>query len=116
MPSRTPYAERVSQLLGSVQLGLALLLSVIALGLEVFALAHAARQRPDAFAAAGKSTKQRWVLGLVLAVALGIISLGPGLGLLTIIGVVIAGVYLADVKPAIEEVLGRSRGQRGGRW
>jgi hypothetical protein len=82
---------------------------LLALGAEVFALAHAVRQRPDAFTAAGKKSKTFWVVALVLAALLGFTAIGSGFGLLSIIGIVVAGVYLADVRPAIDTIMGRRR-------
>lgn len=92
-----------------VQAGIMLLLGLLALGMEIFALVHALRARPDAFVAASKQSKPIWVGLLAVAVLLGIAAVG-GVGLLTIIGVVIAGIYLADVRPALEQVMGRSSG------
>lgn len=95
----------ISEIQGWIILGLGLL----ALAAEVYALVHAIRQRPDAFTAAGKQTKVFWVSALAIATLLGFAVLGSGFGLLAIIGIVIAGVYLADVRPAIDTVMGRRR-------
>ncbi|KGN36586.1 DUF2516 family protein [Knoellia subterranea] len=95
--------------LGSAQYYVTLVLTIAALAIEVFAFIHAARTRPDAFAAASKRTKNFWMAVTGVAALLGFVSLG-GLGFLAIIGVVAAGVYLADVKPAVESVQGRGRG------
>ncbi len=95
----------ISQIQGWIILGLGLL----ALAAEVYALVHAVRQRPDAFTATGKQTKVFWVAALVIATLLGFAVLGSGFGLLSIIGIVIAGVYLADVRPAIDTIMGRRR-------
>ncbi len=83
-------------------------LSLLALATELFALVHAVRARTDAFVAAGKQTKRFWVIALVLASLMGLASLG-GLGLLAIVGIIIAGVYLADVRPALDQLLGGRR-------
>lgn len=101
-------------IIGDLQQVIVLVLGAIAFVVEVYALVHAARQRPDAFVAAGKQTKKFWVAALAVGALLGFAVLGRGLGLLAIIGIVVAGIYLADVKPAIQEVLRRSSG--GGRW
>lgn len=95
------------QIIGQLQYWIILALGLLALAAEVYALSHAARQRSDAFTAAGKRTKTFWVAALVIATLLGFAVLGNGFGLLAIVGVVIAGVYLADVKPAIDAVMGR---------
>lgn len=96
------------QILSNVQGLIVLVLGLLALGAEVFALLHAVRQRQDAFTATGKQSKTFWVAALAIATLMGVAALG-GIGFLAIIGIVIAGVYLADVRPAIDEVLGRRR-------
>jgi hypothetical protein len=97
-------------------------LGVLAFVTQLVALVDASRHRPDAFVAAGKMTKQRWVLILAIAAAIGFVSfngrfLNP-LNFLNIISFVAAAVYLVDVKPALRQVSGRGRGSRGasGPW
>ncbi|NYF97946.1 MULTISPECIES: DUF2516 family protein [Janibacter] len=97
------------QIIGQIQAWIILGLGLLALAMEVYALLHAVRQRPDAFTAAGKQSKTFWVVALAIATLLGFAVLGGGLGLLAIIGIVVAGVYLADVRPAIDAVMGRRR-------
>ena len=97
------------QILSDLQSWIILGLGLLALAAEVFALLHAVRQRPDAFVAAGKQSKPFWVAALAIAALLGFAVLGGGFGLLAIIGIVVAGVYLADVRPAIDQVMGRHR-------
>lgn len=71
----------------------------------VYAFVHAAMQRPDAYTAADKLTKPAWLV--ILGVA-GLFS-----WVLDVMGVVLAavasGVYLADVRPKLLEVQGKSR-------
>ncbi|GAA4112704.1 DUF2516 family protein [Knoellia locipacati] len=100
--------------LGAAQYYVTLALTIAALALEVFALVHALKTRPDAFVAAGKRTKNFWLAVTGVATLLGFISLGGGLGFLAIIGIVAAGVYLADVRPAVETVQGRGTGSHQG--
>jgi hypothetical protein len=88
-------------------------LSVAALGVEVYALVDCVRRRPDAFAAAGKRTKQFWMLVTGLAVLLGFVAMG-GVSFLAIVAIIAAGVYLADVKPALDQVMGRGSGRTDG--
>lgn len=95
------------QIITDIQAWIILGLALLALGAELFALVHAVRQRPDAFTAAGKKSKTFWVAGLVIAGLLGFTAIGGGFGLLAIVGLVFAGVYLADVRPAIDTVMGR---------
>ena len=82
------------------QSSLVLILGLAALACEVFALVDALRHRPDAFVAAGKRTKNFWMILLLVAVVLG------------------AAVYLADVRPALRRVTGRGRRNDGpyGPW
>jgi hypothetical protein len=98
-------------LLGGVMTlqGIVLLaLSIVVFAVEVYAVVDALRQKTAAFPAAGKLTKQIWLLILGVATAIGFISLGYGaLGFLNVAGVVAAGVYLADVKPAVSRYSGR---------
>jgi hypothetical protein len=86
-----------------------LVVQVAVLAVSLYALVHAALQRPDAYTAAGKLTKPAWLAILGLAVALtSILSFIFG-----IFGVAVAacatGVYLVDVRPKILEIQGKSR-------
>ncbi|AXK87538.1 DUF2516 family protein [Nocardia farcinica] len=86
-----------------------LVLWLAALGATIFALIHAIRQRPDAFTAVDKQTKPIWLAILGVAVLLLLLSAG-GLGLLAFVSIIATGIYLADVRPKVDEV------QRGPRW
>lgn len=99
--------------LGEAQGYVVLVLTIAALAIEVFAFVHALRTRADAFVAAGKRTKNFWLAITGVAALLGFVSLG-NLGIFTILGVVAAGVYLADVRPAVETVQGRGTGSHQG--
>ncbi len=109
----------------TLQLLVILVLSVVAFGIEVFALVDCIRRKPGAFVAAGKLTKQLWLIILAVSAALGFIALpypigagGGTLGLLSIAGVVAAAVYLTDVRPAVGGTTGRGGGRSGpyGPW
>ncbi len=104
--------------LANVQGTLVLVLGVLALGCEVFAMVDALRHRPDAYIAAGKRTKTFWLIVLAVAVVIGVITLTNVLGFVGIIAFVAAAVYLTDVRPALRQVGGRGRPQDGpyGRW
>ena len=92
-----------------------LLLTLAAFALQVFALVDAARHPASAYEAAGKLTKQKWLIILGVATAIGFVSLGNGgLLFLLIIAVVAAAVYVTDVRPALRAVGGRGRGRSGG--
>jgi len=86
---------------------------------QVYALVDCARRPATAFVAAGKLTKQKWLIILAIAVAIGFISFnGNALGFLNIIAFVAAAVYHVDVKPALRQVGGRGGGNAGpyGPW
>lgn len=91
---------------GTVQGFVALALGLAALAMQVFALVDAARQRPDAFVAASKRTKNFWLAITGVAVAIGVVSVSSPLNLFSLLAVVGAGVYLADVRPALRAVSG----------
>jgi Protein of unknown function (DUF2516) len=102
------------QTISTLQGWIVLALSVVALGVEVYAFIDCVRRRPDAFPAAGKRTKSFWLIVTVIAMLLGIVSLGGLPGLLAIVAVIASGVYLADVKPALDQVMGRGGGRTDG--
>jgi Na+/phosphate symporter len=99
--------------LSDLQRYIVLGLGIAALGVEVYACVDCVRRRPDAFVAAGKRTKQFWMLVTGLAVLLGFVSL-RSVGILAIVAIIAAGVYLADVKPALDQVMGRGKGRTDG--
>jgi hypothetical protein len=112
----------VTAAVGTVQYFLLLALAIGALGMQSFALVDALRQRPAVFAAAGKLTKQIWTAILALAVVFGVLSLPVGpfslgpLNFLNLAAVVAAGVYLADVRPALRRIAGGGSSGPYGRW
>ncbi|MET9491721.1 DUF2516 family protein [Nocardia sp. NBC_01327] len=79
------------------------------LGMVVFALVHAIRQRSDAFPAVDKLTKPVWLAILVASLGGLLLTRNP-VNILSIAAIVATGVYLADVRPKVDEV------QRGPRW
>jgi len=72
----------------------------------VYAFVNAAMQRSDAYPAADKLTKPAWLAILGIA---GLLSLVLSGGTGMVIAAVAAGVYLADVRPKLLEVQGKSR-------
>ncbi len=74
-------------------------LGLIALVLKVWALADALYRPGPHFEAAGKWSKVAWVAILVAALVLGGASFA---GLLGIVSVIAAIVYLVDVRPAVQ--------------
>ncbi|ETK33050.1 DUF2516 family protein [Microbispora corallina] len=99
------------------------LLSIGAFILSVWALVHAVRIPSRAFPAAGKQTKQLWLIILgfatlfTFAAAVNYGGMGTGLpSIFTIAAVIAAGIYLADVKPAVNEYRGGGNQGPYGPW
>jgi protein-S-isoprenylcysteine O-methyltransferase Ste14 len=99
------------------------LISIGAFVMSVWALVHAARTPTPAFPAAGKQTKVLWlvILGFAtlftFAAAVNYGGMGTSLpSIFTIAAIIAAGIYLADVKPAVNE--NRGGGTQGpyGPW
>jgi hypothetical protein len=90
---------------------------IAAMGLSCFGLVDALRHRPDAFTAAGKASKNLWLAVLGGAVALSILAFPNPFQMTGILAMVGAGVYAADVRPALRRVIGRgSSGDGPSRW
>jgi hypothetical protein len=98
--------------MSSFQTLIVMALGVISFGLEAFALVDAVRTRKDAFVAAGKQTKNLWMILLGVGTAFGFLALPlpnmvlPPWHLLPIAGVVASAVYLTDVRPAVRQIRG----------
>jgi asparagine N-glycosylation enzyme membrane subunit Stt3 len=84
-----------------LQNSMMLLLSLMLFGCKAFAFVDAATRPAALFVAAGKQTKQFWMLILGLATAVHMVFWNP-IGILNIVGVVAAFVYLADTRPAMK--------------
>jgi hypothetical protein len=80
-------------------------LQIAVIATAIYALVHAALQRPDAYTAADKLTKPVWLVILGVAVLLALVLQITGAA----IAAVAAGVYIVDVRPKILEVQGKSR-------
>ena len=91
--------------------------SIVAFVVEVWAFVDAVRRPAAAYTAAGKLTKQLWliILGVALlfgvAGAVGFVSI---IQMLPIIGFIAAAVYLADVRPAVRQYGGRGGSSSSG--
>ena len=75
---------------------------VALLGMMVWALVDCLRTRADAFPAAGKRTKNVWLLLTGIASVVGFIFMFSPFNIFMVAAVVAAAVYHADVKPAGE--------------
>ncbi|MGH3252753.1 MAG: DUF2516 family protein [Trebonia sp.] len=82
-----------------------LALAVVAFGVEAWAFVDAITRPTQAYLAAGKLTKTKWLLILGVAFVLGLYSAAYGgvTGFLSVIAFVAAAVYLSDVRPRVKE-------------
>ncbi|MEV5708203.1 DUF2516 family protein [Actinoallomurus sp. NPDC052274] len=86
-----------------------ILLWVVAIAafiVEIWAFADAVRRPSGAYSAAGKLTKQLWliILGVALLFGLaGAVRFVSIIQMLPVIGFIAAAVYLADVRPAVRQ-------------
>ena len=85
-----------------------LALGVVAFGVEAWAFVDAIIRPPQAYLAAGKLTKTKWLLILGVAFVVGLYSAayGGAIGFLSIIAFVAAAIYLSDVRPRVKEFRG----------
>jgi hypothetical protein len=90
-----------------VQSLLQLAIGVGVLAMMVWALVDCLRTRPDAFVAAGKRTKGFWLALTGVATVIGFIFVMSPFNLFNLLAIVAAGVYHADVRPALRAVQGR---------
>jgi hypothetical protein len=96
-------------MLGFFQDGLLLVLGVAAFAVEVFALVDSLRYSNEQYYAAGKRNKAFWTAMTGSAAAVGFLTLPPPIGrypagplsFLGLVAIVIAGVYLTDVRPSL---------------
>lgn len=95
-------------ILGPVQSFVLLVLGVGSLLLTGFAVFDALRRKAALFPHVGRLSKPVWLGILAAAFLISIVSLGytSTLGLLNVIGVVAAGVYLAEVRPKLRQIDG----------
>lgn len=84
-----------------------LVLGVAAAAAELFAFVDALRAPERAYVAAGKRTKTFWLVITGLALLVGVVVIDNVLNLFGLIAFVGAAVYLADVRPALRQVLGK---------
>ncbi len=105
---------------GSLQSGVLLLLGIGSLLLTGFAFVDVLRRKASLFPHVGRLTKPVWLGILGAAFLISIVSFGYSstLGFLNVIGVIAAGVYLADLRPKLKEISGGGGSQQGpyGGW
>ena len=103
----------MSNIFTSIQSLIMFAFGMAAVVLSVFGLVDALRHRPDAFTAAGKRTKNFWLAVLGVCVLLSLFGFPAPFQIPWIIAVVGAGVYAADVRPALRRVMGRGSSNNG---
>lgn len=95
-------------------------LAIAALACEGFAFVDALRRPDQAFIAASKQTKPRWLIITGVATVIGLAAAGYGTGplgwsgTLAIAAFVAAAVYLTDVRPKIKDFRAGSGATRMG--
>jgi hypothetical protein len=104
-------------------------LGAVALGVQIWAVSDCLRTPASDFQRVYKRSKQFWgaltgisaFFGFLYLLPAATSLIAPDMGMLMLInmaGATVAGVYLADVRPALAEVRGRGRGNqsRGSSW
>lgn len=71
---------------------------------SAWAFIHCLRTRPDAFPAIGRQSKGLWLALTGGATLVSLATFYP-IGILGIASIVIAGVYLLDIRPKVAEIL-----------
>ena len=101
---------------GSVQAFVLLLLGIGSAVLTGYAFVDVLRRKGALFPQVGRLSKVAWLGILGAAFAIAIVSFGsPGtLGILNVVGVIAAGVYLADLKPKLKSIGGGGSGTQYG--
>ncbi|SEB69412.1 Protein of unknown function [Nocardioides exalbidus] len=77
---------------------------VVALAIKGFAFVNAMTFSAEAYEAAGKLTKQAWCVITGLGFAAQLVLIGSPIGIINLVFLIAALVYLADVRPALREV------------
>jgi Protein of unknown function (DUF2516) len=96
-------------------------LQIAAFVVETWAFIDAIRRPSDAYTAAGKQTKQIWLIILGIAFVIGIggaVNLIGLISFLPILAFVAAAIYLVDVRPKVGQMKGGSSSHQGpyGPW
>ena len=93
-----------------------LVLAVVAFGVEAWAFGDAIYRPGQAYLAAGKLTKTKWLLILAVAFVLGLsgVFYVGVTNFLSIVAFVAAAVYLSDVRPRVREFKSGRAGTRQG--
>jgi hypothetical protein len=87
-----------------------LVLLVFAIVIEVAAFGHCLIQRPDAFPAINTLPKAAWLAMIGASVVVTLLT-RTAVGILGLVAITIAAVYLLDVRPALRDAV-----EGGGSW
>ena len=90
----------------TVQGLLILVLWAVMLAVKGFAFIDCIRRPAQAFPAVGRQSKVLWLILTGLAAGTGLL-MGSTLGILGLAGIVVALIYLFDIRPKIVEITGR---------
>ena len=103
-------------IVGSVQSFVLFVLGIGSLALTGFALFDVVRRPGGLFPHAGRLSKGAWLGILVAAFLIAVLSFASfaTLGFLNVIGVIAAGVYLADLRPKLKSLGGGGGGSSYG--
>lgn len=107
-------------IVGTIQMYLFLALSLVVVAMAGLSLLDALLRPGAAFTYAGKRTKGFWVGVLALAFLLAVLAVPPPIGaggliLFGLLAAIPAGIYLADVRPAVRNYRD-NRGGGGSPW
>ncbi len=96
-----------------------LLLALVGVALAGFSFVHALLMHSASFTAAEKRSKGFWLAITGIAAALAFLGIPPPLGiggnlLFSLAGLIGGGIYLADVRPAVQRAGGRKGPRRRG--
>ena len=96
-------------MISGVQSTIVLVLGSLAVATELFAFVDALRHRDEVYRAAGKRTKTFWLAITGVGLLLGFATWPGVLGMIGLAALIAAGVYLADVRPALRQITGGGR-------
>ncbi len=91
---------------GAVQEFVVFGLWIVMLGVKGFAFIDCLRQPTDAFPAIGRQNKVLWMVLTGVAAATALLP-ALTLSLFGLAGIVVALIYLFDIRPKIKEIMGR---------
>jgi hypothetical protein len=90
----------------AVQGGILTIATVVLFVVKAWAFLDAISRRPDAFAAAGKMSKQGWCIILGIGLAAHMLFWHP-ISILNLVGTVAALVYMVDARPVMKSLTQR---------